>query len=56
MGSKNAATKLRNELLVSILPEAIEKLRQAVSVGEKWAVEMAIACSPQSLSLLTRTN
>ena len=44
-GSQNKATKLREELLGPILPEAIEKLRQAVSEGERWAVEMAIAYS-----------
>ena len=44
-GSKNKATKLREELLGPILPKAIEKLREAVSEGEKWAVEMAIAYS-----------
>jgi hypothetical protein len=44
-GSKNKATKLREELLSPILPEAIEKLREAVSEGERWAVEMAIAYS-----------
>lgn len=44
-GSRNKATKLREELLDPILPEAIEKLREAVSEGEKWAVEMAIAYS-----------
>jgi hypothetical protein len=44
-GSRNKATRLRPELLGPILPEAIEKLRQAVSEGERWAVEMAIAYS-----------
>jgi hypothetical protein len=44
-GSKNKATRLREELLGPILPEAVEKLRQAVSDGERWAVEMAIAYS-----------
>ena len=47
-GSKNKATKLREELLGPILPEAVEKLRQAVSEGERWAIEMTIAyCLPR---------
>ena len=44
-GSLNKATKLREELLGPILPEAIEKLHQAVSEGERWAVEMAVSYS-----------
>ena len=47
-GTRNKATKLREELLGPILPEAIEKLREAVSEGEKWAVEMTISyCLPK---------
>ena len=47
-GSKNTASKVREELLGPILPEAVEKLRQAVSEGERWAVEMTIAyCLPK---------
>ena len=44
-GSKNKSTRLREELLGTILPEAIEQLRQAVSAGERWAVEMTISYS-----------
>ena len=44
-GSRNKATKLREELLGPMLPEAVEKLRQAVSEGERWAIEMTIAYS-----------
>lgn len=44
-GTKNKATKLREELLGPILPEAIEKLHQAVRAGERWAVEMTISYS-----------
>ena len=44
-GSKNKATRLREELLGPILPEAVKKLREAVLEGEKWAVEMAISYS-----------
>ena len=47
-GSKNRATKLREELLDPILPEAIEKLAEAVSEGERWAVELCISyCLPK---------
>ena len=47
-GSKNTSTKLREKLLEPILPEAIERLRKAVSKGEKWAVEMTISyCLPK---------
>ena len=35
-------------LLEPLLPEAVDKLRQAVSAGEKWAVEMIVAyCLPK---------
>lgn len=38
----------KKELLDPILPEAIEKLREAVTAGERWAVEMTIAyCLPR---------
>ena len=47
-GSKNTATKVREELLGPILPEAIEKLRQAVSEGERWAIEEVLRyCLPR---------
>ena len=42
VGSKNKATKLREELMGPILPEAIEKLSEAVKKGERWAIEMTI--------------
>lgn len=42
-GSRNKATMLREDLLGPILPEAVDKLRAAVSEGEKWAIEMTIA-------------
>lgn len=45
LGSKNKATKLREELLGPILPEAVEKLHSAVQAGEKWAIEMTISYS-----------
>lgn len=44
-GSKNKTTKLREELLGPILPEAVEKLHEAVKAGEKWAIEMTISYS-----------
>jgi hypothetical protein len=44
-GSKNKATKLREELLGPILPEAITKLHEAVTAGEKWAIELTISYS-----------
>ena len=44
-GSKNKTTKLREELLGPILPEAIGQLHAAVKEGEKWAIEMTVAYS-----------
>ena len=44
-GSRNKATKLRDKLLGPILPEAVEKLHEAVKAGEKWAIEMTISYS-----------
>jgi len=44
-GSQNKATKLREELIGPILPEAVEKLHEAVKAGEKWAIEMTISYS-----------
>ena len=44
-GSKNKTTKLREELLGPILPEAVEELHKAVKAGERWAVEMTISYS-----------
>ena len=44
-GSKNKTTKLREELLGPILPEAVEKLHESVKAGERWAVEMTISYS-----------
>ncbi len=47
-GSRNKATKLREELLGPILPEAVEKLHEAVRAGEKWAIEITISyCLPK---------
>jgi len=44
-GGKNKATKMREELLGPILPEAVEKLHAAVEAGDKWAIEMTISYS-----------
>jgi len=44
-GSQNRSTRLRDELLGAILPEAVEKLHDAVKAGERWAVEMTISYS-----------
>ena len=44
-GVKNKSTKLREELLSPILPEAVEKLHEAVRAGEKWAIETTISYS-----------
>ena len=47
-GSKNKTTKLREQLLGPILPEAVEKLHEAVKAGERWAIETTIAyCLPR---------
>ena len=44
-GSQNKSTRLRDELLGPILPEAVQKLHEAVRAGEKWATEMTISYS-----------
>ena len=44
-GSKNKLSKLREEYLLPILPEAIQKLRAAVADGERWAVELVVTYS-----------
>ena len=36
---------LRSELLEPLLPEAIEKLAEAISEGERWAVELVATYS-----------
>ena len=44
-GSKNKLSKLREQLLIPILPKAIEKLKAAVSEGERWAIELVVSYS-----------
>ncbi len=47
-GSQNKSTRLRDELLGAILPEAVEKLHEAVRAGEKWAIEDVLRyCLPK---------
>lgn len=45
VGSKNKLSKLREEYLLPILPEAIEKLKAAVNEGDRWAVELVVTYS-----------
>lgn len=44
-GIKDKRVTAREELLGPILPEAIEKLHEAVKAGEKWAIEITISYS-----------
>ena len=45
MDKRVAAKKM---LMEPLLPDAIEKLRDAVSEGEKWAVELVVTyCLPK---------
>ncbi len=44
-GSRNKSTRLRDDLLGPLLPKAVEKLREVVSEGERWAIEMTISYS-----------
>ena len=38
----------KKQLLEPLLPDAIEKLREAVSEGERWAVELVVTyCLPK---------
>ena len=45
VGSKNRLTELRKELIVPLLPEAIEKLHAAIIEGERWAIELVVSYS-----------
>lgn len=45
-GIKDKRVTTRDEWLAPLLPEAVEKLHDAVRAGEKWAIEMTIAFSP----------
>ncbi len=44
-GSKNKLSKLREKLLIPILPEAIDKLKTAVGEGQRWAIELVVSYS-----------
>jgi hypothetical protein len=44
-GSKNKLSALREEYLLPIFPEAIEKLHTAVQDGERWAIELVVTYS-----------
>ncbi|MCH8247461.1 MAG: hypothetical protein IH951_13795 [Bacteroidetes bacterium] len=45
VGSKNKLSKIREEYLLPILPEAIEKLYAAVKDGDRWAIELVVSYS-----------
>ena len=44
-GSKNKLSKLREQLLIPILPQAIAELKTAVGEGERWAIELVVSYS-----------
>ena len=47
-GITDKRVAVKKQLLEPLLPEAIEKLKQAISEGERLAVEMTIAyCLPK---------
>ena len=52
VGSKNKLSKLREEYLLPILPEAIDKLKAAVTNGERWSVELVLSYSFPKLKRL----
>ena len=47
-GITDKRVAVKNQLLEPLLPEAIEKLTEAISEGERWAIEITIAyCLPK---------
>ena len=44
-GITDKRTAAKRAMLEPLLPEAIEKLHQAVSEGERWAVELVVTYS-----------
>jgi hypothetical protein len=44
-GITDKRVALKKQLLEPLLPEAIEKLAEAVSEGERWAVELVVTYS-----------
>jgi len=48
LGITDKRTAAKRTLLEPLLPEAIDKLHQAVSDGERWAVELVVTyCLPK---------
>ena len=47
-GITDKRVAVKKQLLEPLLPEAIEKLAEAISAGERWAIEITIAyCLPK---------
>jgi hypothetical protein len=47
-GITDKRVAVKKQLLEPLLPEAIEKLAEAISEGERWAIEITIAyCLPK---------
>ena len=47
-GITDKRVAVKKQLLEPLLPEAIEKLAEAISDGERWAIEITIAyCLPK---------
>ncbi len=47
-GITDKRVAVKKQLLEPLLPEAVEKLAEAISAGERWAIEMTIAyCLPK---------
>lgn len=44
-GITDKRVALKKQLLEPLLPEAIEKLAEAVSEGERWAIELVVSYS-----------
>ena len=44
-GITDKRTAVKKQLLEPLLPEAIEKLAEAISEGERWAVELVVTYS-----------
>ena len=44
-GITDKRVAVKRQLLEPLLPEAIEKLKEAISDGERWAVELVVSYS-----------
>ena len=44
-GSRNKLSKLREELLIPLFPDAVKKLKASVAAGERWAIELVVGYS-----------